>query len=68
MIPPWITRCKLLRQHGIVFYNEKISASQPVVGKITVIKLLRYVTSDGFVTFKIGVTSNCNGTVTFKSG
>ncbi len=26
------------------------------------------VTSNGFVTFKIAVTSHCNGTVTFKSG
>ncbi len=48
---------------------------RPVVGKITVIKLLHYVTSyffkvtsNGFVTFKIAVTSNCNGTVTLKSG
>jgi hypothetical protein len=48
-----------------------------VVGKVTVIKLLRYVTSyfflfkvtsNGLVIFKIAVTSNCNRTDTFKSG
>jgi hypothetical protein len=49
--------------------------SYAVVGKVTVIKLLRYVTSyflkvtsNSFVTYKIAVTSNCIGTVTFKSG
>jgi hypothetical protein len=44
---------------------------ESVVGKAAVIKLLRYLTSyfsNDFVTFKIAVSSNCNGTVTFKSG
>jgi hypothetical protein len=42
-----------------------------VVAEVTVTKLLRYVISyflsisNGFVTFKIAVISNCNGTVTF---
>ncbi len=43
------------------------------VGKVTATKLLRYatsyflkLTSNGFVTFKIAITSDCNGTVTFK--
>ncbi len=53
----------------------KCNETRTVVGEVTVTKLLRCingyffkVTGDSFVTFKIAVTSSCNGTVTFRIG
>ncbi len=46
------------------------SGGQSYSYKVTPLRnlLLFKVTSNGFVPFKIAVTSNCNGAVTFKSG
>ncbi len=63
---------------GSVLYHREagmlgcsaISGGQSYSYKVTPLcnYLLFKVTSSGFVTFKIAVTSNCNGTVIFKSG
>ncbi len=66
---PWLPQFPVTRfKHNLI--SHVTSGGQSYSYKVTPLRnqLLFKVTSNGFVTFKIAVTSNCNGTFTFKSG
>jgi hypothetical protein len=50
--------------------KESMTVKKPVVGKVTIAllhnSLIFKADSKGFVSFKVALTGNCNGTVTFQ--